>query len=1240
MVQIPNLKYSKKVNILGIGGGVCSGIMWNSDSVFQAEILITITMHNNSNSIKVALKSALSQQGNLNYAILIINDSSEDDWINVLGEQLFNGKVFIAQCCTKKTWKSRNLALKIARTLFTEYKWMCRLDADDEFASKHVLIDVVSNILKLDPPPVWVLSGNYLRIDGKIIERVNFPNKELKKSDILLEQLFRLKNLDMTAELPSCNLWIHRDISVSYPEIESAEDHWLVAKILIEYPDQGLILPEIVHTIYSLSGITTENNRKSGDYFTSRYLLYQSAYYWIHQKLPSEKSLICLGWGGEGMVWLEDGIAKKKFYPNIDFSLKKEWLEQYLIGKHIVSAKWIKKKDRWEAHYIYDITKPCKYATPVALSNFIQFMLKSNIALVNIARKNIRMKNNELIFIDIGQHIYPFEIRYFRDICARLYLLFIQKYSDILLSKITGNIRNNVEELKKIPGFEDFFRREMNLFFTSQGFLAKPFRNITKRRTHKEITLLIKSCAMEYEQLEQSIYHINHQLCSGDQFAEKILLIDSREEDFLRQYSSGNLSDVIKIAEKLKNQKIIDNYLISPTAKKKELISHLNKRWFNLDCRETHTFKSIPVFSHLWGFEQIKTRFVLQMDSDVIIYRKDSSYDVIGDMLKAIRKKNVFSVGFNICQSENASFKAYDAPSGKYVPEVRFGLLDLERMKQERTYPNFLIEGKLGLSWYRSIEKFQKTNDWGSLRGGNPNIFYIHPPNSYKSNIPFLRKVVDLVEQGYYPRIQQLQWDLTGNENHWKYPCRKEKIIILILIKDDNIHWGRACIRSVTSQSDSNWGLLLINTSSSLEFRYWLQDFIETIRDKTTLVNNYECVDFKSYMQEIISEVCVNENSLVIGLRSDETFFHPYVIQRILDKLTDKTQLIVVGIYYDYHPLIGFDVEESDRSCLDSLKKFLNLNCIRGSSLKNIDYVINSLIPKPIINQIEIQFTLEEIILIPEYCIFHPKLEYSLEGKLNQFDVLNRKSIYIPNMKRLEIDITYECNLRCNGCCRSCAQAPEKLHMDIETIKKFLQETETLGIQWESVHILGGEPTLHPQFQEIMALLDEWFKERSPSTDLKVISNGHGDKVRTELEKIPKYWLYNTSFKESLNTDYFEPFNLAPIDLPGWENEDFQKGCWITQDSGIGLTPFGYFHCAIAGGIERIMKLGKGFYKIPQHPWEFLTLMRTYCQYCGHFLNDHFHSREEQLKVKNTPDMMSKTWKNSYEKWKLDALRK
>ena len=213
------------------------------------------------------------------------------------------------------------------------------------------------------------------------------------------------------------------------------------------------------------------------------------------------------------------------------------------------------------------------------------------------------------------------------------------------------------------------------------------------------------------------------------------------------------------------------------------------------------------------------------------------------------------------------------------------------------------------------------------------------------------------------------------------------------------------------------------------------------------------------------------------------------------------------------------------------------------------------------------------------------------------------------------------------------------MHMPIEVIQNFLRETETKGIRWESLHILGGEPTLHPDFVEIVLTLDEWFQRHSPETDLKVITNGVSKLTKSNIEKIPERWHYDNSFKIDFQkaTSHFEPFNLAPIDLEEWKEQDFSKGCYITQDSGIGLTPYGYFHCAIAGGIERIMNLGHGLESIPEHPWEMLAMMEEYCKKCGHFLSDTFVERADRDGSLPPPDTVSLSWEMAYNQWKLDG---
>ena len=58
------------------------------------------------------------------------------------------------------------------------------------------------------------------------------------------------------------------------------------------------------------------------------------------------------------------------------------------------------------------------------------------------------------------------------------------------------------------------------------------------------------------------------------------------------------------------------------------------------------------------------------------------------------------------------------------------------------------------------------------------------------------------------------------------------------------------------------------------------------------------------------------------------------------------------------------------------------------------------------------------------------------------------------------------CSLSCLNCNRSCAshQAPSNRFISIDAIKDFLHQVKIFKWDLENIHIVGGEPTLHPQF--------------------------------------------------------------------------------------------------------------------------------------------------------------------------------
>jgi len=230
----------------------------------------------------------------------------------------------------------------------------------------------------------------------------------------------------------------------------------------------------------------------------------------------------------------------------------------------------------------------------------------------------------------------------------------------------------------------------------------------------------------------------------------------------------------------------------------------------------------------------------------------------------------------------------------------------------------------------------------------------------------------------------------------------------------------------------------------------------------------------------------------------------------------------------------------------------------------------------------------------------------------------------------IEIDVTYLCNLHCQNCNRSVTQAREALHMAVGTISRFVDESLEGGRRWRRIRVLGGEPTLHPEFH---AIIDELrrYKEAHPTTIVEVVTNGHGEHVRRELAKLPADVLVDNSHKDGAIQPHFAPFNLAPIDDPGLADAAFSNGCAILEDCGMGLTPLGYYPCAVAGGIDRILGEELGRATLPEDSDDMLPEVERLCRFCGRFHDGHFVPRLLRPAIEDAP--VSRAWQDLYASW-------
>lgn len=207
---------------------------------------------------------------------------------------------------------------------------------------------------------------------------------------------------------------------------------------------------------------------------------------------------------------------------------------------------------------------------------------------------------------------------------------------------------------------------------------------------------------------------------------------------------------------------------------------------------------------------------------------------------------------------------------------------------------------------------------------------------------------------------------------------------------------------------------------------------------------------------------------------------------------------------------------------------------------------------------------------------------------------------FAVSRRYVEIDLTYRCNLRCRNCNRSCTQAPSRRDLPVERIAAFVRESVAQKRTWERVRLLGGEPTLHPEFLKVVGLLSDYRDRHNPDLRVVVGTNGSGAHVRRMLDQLPPGIEIKNTWKGPRQR-LFRPFNIAPVDRALYRWSDFGSGCRILEDCGLGLTPQGYYPCAIAGGIDRVFGFRRGRRHLPRPGEDLQADLEIFCRRCGHF---------------------------------------
>lgn len=416
-------------------------------------------------------------------------------------------------------------------------------------------------------------------------------------------------------------------------------------------------------------------------------------------------------------------------------------------------------------------------------------------------------------------------------------------------------------------------------FEPDSDFLTLVCRPVKSADQSPAVTLLIKTCAMEVRTIERQVQHLIAQLEGPTGFAERLLVIDSLRDGFLRQYADGDYHGILEAAERLRRRGWIDRIIIGPAPG--DETRRLNLDWFGEDIDSTHSRIGAPLSAPLKAFEECSTRYLLQVDSDLLVHRSERTVDYLTAMIESLENDpKAFTAALPIISREPKTYTAHDVDRPWRV-EARACLFDIQRLIGARPFLN-PVEGEyLSLSWHRAMDQAAQSQRIHSLRGSVQGVGFAHPSNELKRNLPEWMLFLDFFEKQSTIPDQAGHVDLKGGCLDWLPRQRHEPFVFLVTGRNTGISRVRRCINSIVAQNSQDWGVVLVDDASQPCTSTAIRLIAGELGSRVTLIQPRERLGQMQNMALAIRHICANPDTVIVTLDLDDELIGPHVLERL-----------------------------------------------------------------------------------------------------------------------------------------------------------------------------------------------------------------------------------------------------------------------------------------------------------------------------------------------------------------------